>query len=426
VEIQLAYGPDAMAADVPEANTVGIYAPQRVQAKGDVEIAIEQSLARPIDVPSLSEMVSPGETVAVLLDDHTRTTPAAMILPHILRELVHGGVRSQDITILITHGTHRLSREDEVRHKVGPEVYGRYRIEQHQSTDEGNLVYVGMTSRGTPVWINRLVVDADRRIGIGHVGPSPFSGYSGGNKLVLPGVAGLDTINANHSLVPLSFRRPGCVDLPCRLDIDEAGGLLPLVMVVNVIENQRREVCHVLTGTPSRVFEAGVPLARQIFEVGCPEEVDIAVTSGNPYEIDLFQAVRAVQFADVVVREGGSILLVAPCPDGVGAEAFYRLMSDATKRPEDVLREIARRTGNVGFSALGYNLIRIRTEKSLHIVTDGISPAELESMGFRPWSSLAAGVTGLLAEYGPQARIAAFPLGSATIPVRDTALAARS
>jgi nickel-dependent lactate racemase len=415
-EIQLPYGTDTLQFRLPEANLAGVYAPQPVAACADPAAEIVRALTHPLDTPPLSKIVQPNEKVVILVDDHTRATPTAQILPPLLDELRAGEVQDSDVTILITHGTHRLSTDEEVRHKVGEDIYGRFRIAQHQCTDEQNQVYLGLTSRGTPVWVNRMVVEADRCVGIGHIGPSPYAGYSGGGKLIIPGVASLDTIDANHSFVALGFRQPGHVDVPCRLDIEEAAAMVKLDMVVDVVMCQDERVARVFAGTPGTVYQEGVALARQVYEVACPGKMDIAVTSGHPYEIDLYQAVRAVEYADAIVREGGSILLVAACPDGVGGEEFYRLMADQTKKPDDFLRDVVRRNGKVTFSVLGYNLARIKAEKKLSIVTEGIPNADLEAMGFHRPASLQIGVDALLRKYGPQVRVAVFPMGSSTIP----------
>jgi len=417
-EIKLAYGATVLKFRIPDANLAGICLPQPVTACADPAAEIVRALTHPLDTLPLSEIVQPGENVVVLVDDHTRVTPVAQILPPLLDELRVGGVQYEDVTILITHGTHRPSSDEEVRRKVGEDIYDdeRFRIVQHQCTDEQNQVYVGLTSRSTPVWVNRLVVEADRCIGIGHIGPSPYAGYSGGSKLIVPGVASLDTINANHSLVALGFRRPGCVDVPCRLDIEEAAALVRLDMVVDVVLGQDERIVRAFAGSPGRVFQEGVALARQVYEVACPGEVDVAIASGYPYDLDLYQAMRAVEYADAVVHEGGSILLVAACPDGVGGEEFYHLMADQTKRPDDFLRAVVRRSGKVTFSVLGYCLARIKAEKRLYIVTEGIRDVELEAMGLHHPASLQAGVDALLREYGPQARVAVFPMGSSTIP----------
>lgn len=415
-ELSLPYGKQEVMGHLPDANLESVYVPQAVEACSDPVAEVRRALAKPLDTPPLPDIVEPGDRVVILVDDHTRTTPVAMILPLVLDSLRTGEIEDQDVTILITHGTHRLSTEEEVRRKVGDQIYDRFHIAQHSCTDEQNQVYVGLTSRGTPVWINRLVAEADRCIGIGHVGPSPYAGYSGGSKLILPGVAALDTINANHSLVALGFRRPGRMDVPCRLDIQEAGAMFPMDLVLDVVLCQDERIARVFAGTPDRVLEEGVAFARRIYEVSCPRRLDIAFTAGYPYDIDLYQAVRAVEYADAVVREGGSIVLVAACPEGVGGDDFYHLMADEDKTPDDYLRDVVRRNGKVTFSVLGYCLVRIKREKDLYIVTDGIARRDLAAMGWRYLPSLQHGIDILLEEYGPRARAGVFPFGSATIP----------
>ena len=415
-QIHLPYGDDKVEFHVPERNLAGIFVPRPVAASADPGEQIRRALSHPLDTSPIGEMVRPGEQVLILIDDHTRKTPVALILPHLLEQLGSNGVQSRDVTIMIANGAHRLSSDVEVRRKVGEYVYGRYRIIQHRCEDECNHVYLGLTSRGTPVWVNRLVVETDHCFGIGHIDPSTFAGYAGGNKLLVPGIASLDTIDANHRLVPLGFRHHGRVDVPCRLDIDEAGSMVRVDMFINAVLCQDGRIARVFAGSPGRVFREGVKLARQVYEVTCPSKVDVAITSGYPYDIDLYQAVRAVQFADNAVREGGSIILVAPCDDGVGSQDFYRLLSEPDKRPEDFLRDIVRRNGKVTHIVLGYILARIRTEKRLYAATDGISQEELEEMGFRCPTSLQTGVSTLLEEYGPEVSVAVFPVGSATVP----------
>jgi lactate racemase len=416
-KIQLPYGAGNVEIDIPPANFAGIYLPKPVPACPDLEDEICRALRNPLDTRPLSEIAKPGETVVILVDDHTRATPASQILPLILEELHRSGIPAGDITVLVTHGTHRLSSEEELCAKLGEAVFRHYRIEQHQCRDEANQVFLGVTSRGTPVWVNRGVVEADCLIGIGHVGPSPYAGYSGGNKLIIPGVASLDTINANHSLVPLGFRQFGRVDLPCRLDIDEAAGMVEMDLVLDVVLSQDERVVKAFAGTPGAVFKAGVELARQVSEVACPGGFDLALTSGYPYDLDLYQAVRAVEYADAAVRVGGSILLVAACPEGIGGEDFYRLMASPNMKPDDYLRQVVRREGMVTFSVLGYALSCIKAEKNVYLLTEGISDLQLLSMGIHPVENLQSCLDQLLLEVGPGAKAAVFPQGSCTIPV---------
>ncbi len=417
VRVSIPSGAGLVHVTLPEENLAGVFLPEAVPVCEDVRAEAERALAEPLGTPDLRDMVRAGDQVVILVDDHTRSTPAAEILPAVLARLAEAGVRDANITILITHGTHRLSTDEEVRRKVGPGVSERFRVVQHCCTDEANQVYVGLTSRGTPVWVNRLVVEADRRIGIGHIGPSPYAGYSGGGKLIVPGAASLDTINANHSLVALGVGRPGRVDVPCRLDIDEAAALVGLDLVLDVVLDGSERVVRAFAGAPERVYEEGVALARRIYEVPCPGPVDIAVASGFPYELDLYQAERAVEYAEVAVRPGGSVVLVAACPDGVGGEEFFRLLADPGKTPDAFLRDVVRRNGRVTFGVLGYLVARIRAEKRLCLLSEGIPRDQAMAMGFHPLDRLQAGIDALLDEYGPCARVAVFPAGAVTIPV---------
>jgi nickel-dependent lactate racemase len=184
-----------------------------------------------------------------------------------------------------------------------------------------------------------------------------------------------------------------------------------------VVLCQDEQVAQAFAGTPDRVFQAGLTLARRAYEVACPGGLDIAVTAGYPYDLDLYQAVRAVEYADLAVREGGSIVLAASCPDGLGGEDFQRLMSDSRSRPDDFLRAVVRRDGMVTFSVLGYCLARIKQEKRLHLLAEGILERQAQAMGLQPISDLQLGVEGLLRDYGTDARVAVFPMGSSTIPV---------
>lgn len=416
-ELNLPYGAGEAPVRLPAQNLAGVFAPQAVPACEDPRVEIQRALFNPLNSPPLSELVKAGERVVILVDDHTRSTPAALILPPVLETLTRGGTRPEDVTILVTHGTHRLSSEAEVRQKVGDFVYDNFRVEQHNSEDEANLVYLGLTRYGTPVWVNRLVVEAQRCIGIGHIGPSPYAGYSGGVKLIVPGVAGLDTINMTHELVPLGFRHSGRVDVPCRLSLEAAAALVKLDFLIDVVLSQDERLARAFAGSPQSVFQAGLALARQVYEVTCPTELDAAITSAYPYEIDLYQALRAIEFADAHVRQGGSILLVAACPEGWGDAQFQALMADRARKPEDYLRDVARRNGKVTFSVLGYAVARIRSEKKLYILSEGIPRAELSAAGFHPLDTLQQGAELLAGEYGPQYRVAVFPKGATTVPV---------
>ncbi len=414
--ITLPYGKKFISIQVPEENLVGVLWPHPISACADPNREIQRALDHPLGTPTIQEIVTSGEKVLILVDDYTRGTPVSLILPHLLERLKACHIPDDDITLLVSTGTHRPSSEEELREKLGESLYGRFRIKQHDCMDSSSQVFLGLTSRGTPVWVNRLVVETDRVFGIGHIDPSDYAGYAGGWKLIVPGVAALETIDNNHTLATLSFRRYGSVDLPCRQDINEAGAMVRVDQFINVVLCQDGQIAQVFAGSPPQIHTAGVALAKQVYEVDCPGQVDIAVVSAYPYDMDFYQAIRALEYGDVIVRHGGSILVVAPCADGIGSDAFYRLLSQPGQKPDDFLRNIARRNGKVTYNVLGYFLSLIRAEKQIFGFMPGISDPELQAIGINPVRTLQTGVNTLLKANGPQARLVVLPIGSATIP----------
>ncbi|MDR3573183.1 MAG: nickel-dependent lactate racemase [Anaerolineaceae bacterium] len=416
INIPLPFGKQQLNFEVNEENLVGVLGPHAVPACHDLTTEIRQAMDNPLGTLPIEQIVKRGEKVLILVDDYTRDTPVKLILPLVLERLAACAVRDQDITLLVSTGTHRPCSEVELRDKLGDAIYGRFQVEQHDCSDPHSQVFLGLTSRATPVWVHHLVVESNRLFGIGHIDPSDYAGYAGGYKLIVPGVAALETVDANHSLAALSFRRYGSIDLPCRQDIDEAGSMVRVDQFINVVLCQDGQIARVFAGAPAQIHPAGVAMAKQVYEVDCPGAVDIAVVSAYPYDVDFYQAMRAIEYADVIVRPGGSILVAAPCPDGMGNQDFYRLLSEPGQKPDDFLRNIARRNGKVTYNVLGYFLAQIRAEKRLYGYLPGVPALELESIGIHKIDALQAGVNFLLQEYGLQARLAVLPVGSATIP----------
>lgn len=416
VNVALSDGQKIVSCRLPEANWLGSFAPHEVDNLPDPDEAIARALARPLNRPRLRQLVRPTEQVVIIVDDHTRVTPAWRIIPHLAVELAEAGIPDEQIQIVIARGTHRACTGEEVRQKVGQEALRRFRVSQHDCQDEARQTFIGLTSLGTPIWINSDVAAADRRIAIGHIAPSPYAGYSGGGKLILPGVAALDTINFNHSFVPAVAAKTGRVDLPTRRDIDEAVARVGLDLEIDLVFDSHEQLVAVLAGDPVSVFQQGLALARPLNEVTLPGPVDIALASGEPFTIDLYQATRAVEYADNAVRSGGAIVLLADCPDGVGGDEFYELLAGA-RPPDEFLRAAGRRSMKVTFAVLGYALARITAEKAVYVMTDHIPDEALRAMGFYPCHDLQTTLEKLLAAAGPAAKVAAFPRGSVTIPL---------
>jgi nickel-dependent lactate racemase len=414
--LHLPYGSDSLELRVPTANLLAYLPPGKIEANPDPEGAIRTALDHPLETPSVEALIHPGETVTVLVDDYTRPTPTHRILPCLLERLYAYGIQDKDVTVLVSTGTHRPCSPAELKQKLGEDLCSQLKVIQHDCQDESSQVFLGITPYGTPVWVNRAAVETDHLFGIGHIDPSDYAGYAGGWKLVVPGVAALETVNANHALAVLSFRQYGRIDLPCRLDIDAAGSMVHADLFINTVLNQEGQIAAAFAGSPGAVHQAGVKLARQSYEVAFPALADICVASAYPYDIDFYQAIRAIEYADRVVCPGGSLLIAAPCPDGVGSQEFFDLLSDPDRSAEKFLRKIARREGKVTYNVLGYFLTRILAEKQVYATMPGIPDGQLEALGIHPVDTLQGGVDALLRAHGKQASLVVLPAGSNTIP----------
>ena len=199
VEIQLSYGDAERRFRVPGSNLAEIVTPRQVEADlGREKDRLAEALEHPIGTSRLEEMLRPDQRVAVLVDDMARPTPVSRILPSILGRLDAAGISDEQVTIVIALGTHRPMTRAEIRNRLGDEVVGRIRVENHDFRDPRKLVYVGDASGGIPVWLNRRVKEADFRIGVGNIVPHGVAGWAGGGKIVYPGVAGEQTVDGFH------------------------------------------------------------------------------------------------------------------------------------------------------------------------------------------------------------------------------------
>jgi len=413
----LPYGDKQLTFHLPAVLRAAYLAPARLAPAASLETEIQAGLQRPLDRLPVKQVVQPGERVTILVDDYTRATPVARILPLLATELNSAGIPDEQITILVSTGTHRACTPQVLKVKLGQEMLERIRVVQHDCQDNASHVFMGITGRGTPVWVNRLVVETERLFGIGHIDPSDYAGYSGGYNLIVPGVAALETIDANHSMATLSAGRHGHVDVPCRLDINEAGALIRTDIFINCVLTQDGLLLKAYAGSPEAVHQAGLELARQVYEVPCPEPVDIAITSAYPYDVDYYQSTRAIEYAADIVRPGGTILLAAACPDGIGSQEFFDILASPESSSQDFLRSLARRQGKVTYNLLGYFISRIQSDRRLWVYSDGLSAGALQAIHTSKVADFQLAIDGLLEEYGPHARIAILPAGSATLPV---------
>jgi len=396
-------------------NLLAMAEPKGVGALADVGAAVRELLANPIGMASLAEVVKdlPHKKTVIISEDQTRPTPVNQILVPLLAELNRLGVADDEIDVIIGRGTHRHATAEEVRAKVGQEIVDRLRVSVHDP-DADDLVYVGTTSRGTQVHVNRLVAEAALIVGIGTANPHYFAGYGGGAKLILPGVSSRDTIRQNHARMGHPKANAGIMEgNPIWEDMLEAARLARLTFKFDAVLNTRKEIYKLLGGEVEAQQKAAVEALKEVYGVAVPALADVTVTSGYPLETNLIQSGKAILLADTVTKAGGTIVLVSACSDGAGPLMYETL----SQRPgaETVIQWIAEGKANTTGGPMASRLRALVESKRLIVVTEGLSEQQLADMEFGYAPSVEEAVSDLVADNGRMDAIV-LPVGGSTFP----------
>ena len=313
----LPYGNTEVSVDMPSRCSVKVIRPANVPAPEDEIRLIKKALENPINSMRLSEIADHGKKAVIIVSDTTRPTPTAKLLPPLISELHEGGI--EDITVIFGLGIHRKQTEEEKKKILG-ELYGKIRSLEH---DPDNCIYLGTTERGTPVEINRSVLEADIVVCTGTIEFHYYAGYSGGAKSILPAVSSKRSINANHALMLDPRSCAGRIDGAVRQDIEEAAGMLGIDFILNVVLNERKEIVFAAAGDHIEAHRRGAEFLDRHSKIKVePADIIIVSPGGWPKDIDIFQAHKALEHAKNAMKEGGSIILVAECREGYGNRVY--------------------------------------------------------------------------------------------------------
>jgi len=286
-----------------------------------VQQQLEASLQHPTGLPRLSELAKTGQQIALVIDDDSRPTPVNQLLPAILTELQQGGATLDQVTLVPATGVHYPMSAAAIARRVGG--IPNLRVEAHDCDSPEKLTFLGTTSRGTPVFINKVVAKSDLIISIGCIEPHIIASFGGGYKNMVPGVAGRATIAHNHSpnCTPATFNSVGQpIDSnPMRLDLEEAAGMLKApVFVVNTLLNCELKVLRVVCGHPVQAHREGVLTSSQIYGAAIPSLADVVISNSQPMDQDLRQGVKALANTVRAMRPGGVMLTCIRAEQGVG------------------------------------------------------------------------------------------------------------
>lgn len=390
--IDMPYGADTLRAEIPWGNLLGTLDIAPVDAVGDVAAATRSALAGPLGACApLPALVKPGERVVIVVSDSFRTTRMEQVLPTLLETLANCGTRDEHITFLFSTGTHRGPTPEEAEKILGPAVYARFkdRAITHDATDEANLVHLGTTSRGTPVKVNRLAVECDRLIVTGTVVLHYFGGFGGGRKSIVPGLAGVDTIAANHSknlhatenaLDPAV--RIGVMDgNPVAEDMLEAARMVKTDFLINTVLNRDNAIAGIFAGALDTAHRAAAGFAHSLYCVPCPAQADIVVASAGAAK-NYLQSHKALFNAHQALKPGGRIVFLARAPEGLGGNKLATWLALGSR--DAIIAELRRNAEINGQTALS----TIEKAAISDFVTE-LSPEDTATLGARKAASLA-------------------------------------
>lgn len=296
---------------------------------GNSQEAVRHALSSPVSGESVLENITSDFTVGITINDKTRPVPNSTLLPPLLRLLESKGVKESNITLFIASGTHIPMSKEEYSKVLPPEIYNRYRIIPHNSDTKEQLRAIGVTFRGTPVFVNNEFSNCDLKIVVGDIELHHFAGYSGGVKPAAIGLAGRETINKNHKLLLDENSTIGVYENnPLREDIEEIGKMMKVDLALNAVLNEQKEILQVFFGKPVDVIKAGIRLVNEISQVHISQQYDLVIASagGYPKDINLYQSQKAMTHAARFCRPGGTIVLFAECSDGVGSDGYLAFM----------------------------------------------------------------------------------------------------
>ena len=416
--IDLAYGRTGLRVDLPDDRTT-VIEPSHLPGLADQASVLVNAIRNPIGTSPLRDLVRANETVAISICDITRPMPSATVLPVLLRDLAH--VPAAQITILVAAGTHRSNTPKELERMLGSTLIQRYRVVNHDAFDHVNLVRVGDTPGKIPVWLNRHWVESDVRITAGLVEPHFFAGFSGGPKMVAPGLAGFETIMRLHDAAMIGNAKStwGITEgNPIHDAIRQIAGQTGVDFSVDVTINRDHKITSVHAGDLFAVHRAACEVVRRAAMSPVPAPFDVVVTSnsGYPLDLNLYQAVKGMSAAAQVVREGGSIVCAAECADGVPENGQYRqILSDASG-PEELLRTICA-PGHARQDQWQVQVqAQIQMRADVYFKSDRLTEEQIRAAHLKPIEDIEAAVSSMLERYGEDARICVLPQGPQTIP----------
>ena len=423
--MKLDYGKTGIEINLDPEWNVTIFHPLK---KNPIENPIEkikESINNPVDSPSLKEIVkNKGDvkSVCIVASDATRPVPSHLILEALIAELNIYGIEDEKIMILISTGLHRNSREEELERILGENLKKRIKVIDHIATDENSLIRVGITADNHPILINKHYIEADLKILTGYVEPHFFFGFAGGRKSLFPGIGGAEIIQNNHSAENIAspFARFGTYkENPLHKNSIEISKKVGVDFIVNVCINEQHDIIQVASGDFEKAHEILVSYQlKHVFrEIGKPYDIVICGNGGYPLDLNLYQAVKSMAIGEMAVKEGGTIISVNECTDGVGIgqDKFKELIFSGMK-PKEIYNKILNKEIIVPDQWEIQILTRILMKADIYVISK-LNEDEIGNIGLKHAKTVEDAIRNCLKKHQSDSSILILPNGPQVLPL---------
>lgn len=415
MRVKLEYGKTGLEVDLPDERVVRSLAYKEAIPLPDPNGSFRQTLVQPIGTPSLAELAKGRKNACIVICDITRPVPNELMLRPMLEILESSGIPRNEITILIATGLHRPNEGDELIELVGSYIADNYRCENHHGKILDEHTYLGDSPRGVPMWIDTRYVEADLKITTGLIEPHLMAGFSGGRKLICPGIAALETVKVWHGPDFLEHPKADCGILdgnPVHIENTWIGRKTGCDFIANVVIDSQRRPLKFVAGDMEEAFHEGVDFVRDVVRDTVDEPVDIVVTScaGYPLDTTFYQAVKGLTGALPIVKEGGTIVMAASLSEGIGSPEFQSLFDDNPSLDVFIERILGKEYFVMDQWQLE-ELAKVRRKANVKLISDGLPAETIDRLFVESAPSVEQAVEDCLDRYGPDARIAVIPKG---------------
>jgi nickel-dependent lactate racemase len=412
--------PEIDPVDIPEKNLLGVFSPSVFKAEMSEEQVIEEAISHPIGSAPLTRILTGREKVLVVVDDYTRSTPVQKILPCLFKELERTGVKKEKIQMIVALGTHRPMTDEEITKKLGPHFLNQYSILSHSWWDPSQLIHLGETEKGTPIFVNRIVREVDFIIGVGQIVPHRVSGFSGGGNIIQPGICGEETTGKTHWLSAQFSGREilGKIENPVKDEIEQVALKAGLKWIINTIQDGTGRTVDAVAGDPMQAYRKGGKRSLQVYQAELFRDADIVVTDSHPYDSELWLASKGIYASELAVKKDGVVILVSPCQEGV-SPSHPEVLEFGYQSFIDVEQMV--RKGIIKKLTVAAHLVhvgRVIKERAKTIfVSYGISKEQKERLGFIHAKNPQEALDIAFSLLGRDAKIAVLQRGGEILPV---------